>query len=337
MSARFIQDFKPRDCLNDLDKLNANAMARALPDYLRSAAGLPIKNPKNADLIRELQRDDFSLERFAREISPTHRSVNSSDFAAAMGAALTQIIADHWTNLSARLDAFTRVVEVSTYRPESLLQFDFPPISEVETEEEAPVKFSAPSVSATATGTLKSYETKITVSRQLWATHGAALATATSDYAFAAHRLELRLLSDLLVSNPLLSDNAALFDASNSNSAAFSLSALDAGMSALQSNALTPAALLVAPGKSATINTTLRQAGFDWPVVASASLPAGSWYLFSNPVEHGSILRLREKGSSRAPSVGWVNIDSSGRKGFYASCDMGFSAISRNGIYRGGV
>ena len=331
--------------LNAAEKLNCDLSRLALADYLRSNAGLPVKNPRHADLIREWHRSDMDLEKLAREISPANRSVNSSDFAAAMSIALTEIVQDVWPDLSKRLDPFCRIHEVDNFKPQALAQITFPELSEV--GEDFEPRYSAPVISATATGQLKSYESALTISRQLWATHGGALSRATVDYGYQAHRLELRLLSELLTSNPVLSDGDTLFNADNTTGpGGQSLSGLDSALNYFCTGgpsaamvgpmALSPSALLV--GNSvATWRSVLTECGFNFPVIASPWIPAGSWFVFSDPNEHASIVRLREINGSRSPSVGWVNIDSSGRKGFFASVDLGFAAVSRHGIFRGGI
>jgi hypothetical protein len=319
---------------DNLDRKNAEFIARLLPDYLRKAAGLP---HKTSDALWDLR--DSTLEQMAREIDPQHRSVNSSAFAGAMSDALTAILADAWPDLEARLNPFCRIHEVSNFQPAALVQVSFPDFSEP-TREDGPVTFSPIEVTTTGTAQLQSYETRIKVSNVVWSTFGGELAQAVARHSYAIAKLELRLLAELLTTNPVLSDTDTLFTSDNSDAGALDLAGLDKSLAWLASgnpSGLTPSGLLIAPGKEATVRTLLDAAGMSLPVLVSPDLPDGSWYLFSNPDEHAAIVRLREKGASQRPQVGWVNVPGKMQKGYYSAFDTGFSAIDRNGIFRGGV
>jgi hypothetical protein len=319
---------------DNLDRKNAEFIARLLPDYLRKAAG---REHKSSDALWDLR--DSTLEQMAREIDPQHRSVNSSAFAGAMSDALTAILADAWPDLEARLNPFCRLHEVPNFQPAAIAQVSFPDFNEPEPED-GPVSFSPIEITTTGTAQLQTYETRIKVSNQLWSTHGGELARAVARHSYAIAKLELRLLAELLTSNPTLSDSEALFTSDNSDAGALDLTGLDKALDWLASGnpqCLTASGLLIAGGKEASVKTLLTTAGLTLPVLVSPDLLTGSWYLFSNPDEHASILRLREKGASQRPQVGWANIPGKMQKGFYSAFDCGFSAIDRNGIFRGGI
>lgn len=328
------RDYTPRAMVDRLDQANADFIRRTLADYLRAGAGLKVKDPR----VHELRHS--SLDNLAAELSPHHRSVNSSDFAAAMADSLSVILADEWPDYSQRLDPFCRAQELENFQPHPVHEVTFPELSDDSVPEDAPVDFSPITITNSATAQLKTYETRIKVSRQLWSTHGESLVRATLRQAHSFYLLELRLLSELLVSNPSLSDADNLFNTSNSTASALSAGTLDSAMAWLTSgspSALTASGLLCGPGKEFSARTLLATAGVNWPVLSSPWLPNNSYYVFSNPVEHASILRLRERGSSQHPRVGWANIHNSQAKGYYAWLDCGFSAVSRAGIYRGGI
>lgn len=330
------RDYVPVRHQDALDRANADFIRRNLSDYLRQGAKLPHRN----DRVSELR--DLSLEDLAKEISPHHRSVNSSDFATAMGTALTSILLDNWPDKSARLDPFCRVFEVENFTPVAVNAVELPELTTPAEPEDGQVSIVYPSISITHTATaqLQSYETIFRVSRQLWQTHGAPLVNAVARQSLVFANLELRLLSELLNSNPVLSDSDTLFTSDNSAASALDLNSMDVAMDWLASGTppcLEASGLLIAPGKEMTARTLLESAGMTLPIVVSPWLTAGSWILFSNPSEHASILRLREKGASQLPKVGFVNVPGTDSKGYYAVHDCGFSAISRNGIYRGGV
>lgn len=325
--------------LNAAEKLNVDIMRNGLVDFLRSSAGIPIKNAKNADLIRELKRDNFDLERYAREACPHHRSVNSSDFAELMTSALTIIVRDQWAELSTKINPYARMIEVDNFNPIKFAQIQFP--DPVETSEDSPVHFAMPTIASTTVGSLRTFETAIRISQQLWQTHGQALVDASVDYSYQMFRLELKLLSELLVANPTLSDGDTLFNTENQTGSNFGLTGLDSAINHFSTDLthgpLTPGALMLHPIAAATAATIIHQAGFNWPILLSPWLPTGSWFLFANQQGSASILRLRERGSSMAPTVGWQRIPQTSAMGYYAAVDLGFRAISRHGLFRGGM
>ena len=61
------------------------------------------------------------------------------------------------------------------------------------------------------------------------------------------------------------------------------------------------------------------------------------WFLFADPTEKASILRLREKNGNQRPRMGWVNLPGKMQKGYFVNHVCGFSAVSRDGVFRGGV
>lgn len=323
-----------------LELRNAEFVKSILPDYLRKAAGLPYRK---TDTLHDLRHS--TLEDLAREIAPATRSVNSSDFAIAMSDSLTAIIADSWTDISARLNPFCRVHELRNFHPTEIHKFDFPDFNEPGEPIEDSVEFcnySTPKISSTATAQLKTYESAVRVSKELWTTFGGELVTATMRHAYSIGKLELALLSQLLNSNPALADSDNLFNASNSTSSALDINSLDLALSWLASGSpqsLTPSGLLIALGKEATARLLLKSiAGMDTlPILASPELTAGSWFLFSNPTEHASILRLRELNANPNPQIGWIRIPKTESRGYSVIHSVGFSAVDRNGIFRGGI
>ena len=323
----FIQNHNPASAL---EKANSEFVKSILPDYLRQAAGL---KHGSARQLAELRHTD--LEQLAKEISPSHRSVNSRDFADSMTDSMSALLSDIWPDYSKRLDPFCRVFEVENFKPVSVNEIIFP---EMEIQENQDLGFETSvgnpenrgrvydkvELGFSTPAQLQTFETKFRVSPQLWATHGESLARALQHQSVAFANLELRLLSGVLTQNPNLSDSAALFTAENSTASALDATTMDTALDWLATGSpacLPPSGLLIGPGKEYAARKLLTDAGMNLPIVVSPWLATGSWYLFSNPVQHAAILRLREKGGYQAPRMGWTNLFE-GQKGYFAAIDL---------------
>ena len=328
------QDYVARAAVDPLTRANAEALKRVLPQYLKKAAGLPFKD---SQLLHDIRHTDLSA--LAREISPSHRSVNAADFAMAMTDAMTSILVEEWPVYSDRLKPFVRDLALENFRQQKIVTMTLPDFVENDSEDGV-VDFGMPLLSST-TGKISTYEIRLKVSRQVWATNGAALSRAVSNVGYLMSRLELKLLAETLVSNPLLDDSQALFVAGLNSPASTpltpSVAALESVVSALQSadaGALT--GILASGSNYVAWRNVLWTSGFhEVAVMASPDLPAGHWYAFSNPQETPTVVRLKISGNTPAPQVGFQRIPKSDAHGYYSYYDCGFAGISRKGIFSG--
>jgi hypothetical protein len=329
IGARSGQDYTSTP--NELELKNAEFLARVLPEYLREAAGLPYKFYNE---VRELR--DTDLAQLAREISPQKRSVNSSNFATAISDALNSIIKETWPNCDQRLLPFVSDFPVDNFKPQNISMLNFPELSPV--VEDGITQFDKIELGATTTAEMRSYETRIKITRQLWSTHGADLTRATLEHTYATATLELRLLSLLLSSNPDLSDGDPLFKETNSTSNALTIATFDSGLGYLAESDLELSGILTGCFGKAIAKEVLVKCGMQsTPVVSSPFLNSSSYYLVADPKRKPSLLRLRERNGNKRPAVNWIRVPHSDLIGYYSAHDVGFAAISRNGIYRGGV
>lgn len=342
----FQQDYTPRAAVDPLTKLNAESVAKVLPDFLKRAAGLKFTP---SDLLHEVRYSD--LEMLAKEISPSHRSVNSADFAMAMSDALCVLLAESWLPLATQLDPLVRNIILENFKETKVVSLEMPALSEsiddIIEDQPAPARFYPPVLSSSI-GAIKTYESILKVSNQVWQTHGAALTRAIAGYAFKIANLEVRLLTELLVSNPLLADGNALFlPGTNAANPSCTLPATLETLSKVNESLLTAgggalSGFLAAPAAAIYWRDLLHKSGFtEVAVIASPDLPVNHWYAFSNPAETVSIARLRlagnmpPSGGIPMPTIGWVRIPKTMAYGYSAFYDCGFSAVSRKGIYRG--
>lgn len=299
-----------------------------LPVILAGAAGLPTANDEaTRQMIREFRHDNL-LE--IAEMAGFSRAQNSSDFAAVMSTALTTILnSQFWPEYHRRLDAISRPTPIENFHETTVASVAPPALREV--IEDGPTEFSALTITS-QTGRIKSFEAVMTVSRQVWSSLGESLVQAVSQLSKSIYQLELSLIADALTE--------ISFDTDNSTASALDISTLDSAMGWLESSALTPSALMLAPGKSATVKTLLYAANLNLNTVVNPSLPTGAWYLLANPQEKAAIgklvLRSDMMNSATAPTVQWTRVDSQ-RLGYYTALDSGFIGMDRAAIYRGGV
>ncbi|MCB1918455.1 MAG: hypothetical protein KDJ28_00580 [Candidatus Competibacteraceae bacterium] len=314
--------------MNSKTEMARLTMRNYLPVILAGAAGLPVANDEGTrQMIREFRHDNL-LE--IAEMAGFARAQNSSDFAAVMGTALSAIInANFWPEYRRRLDTIARLVPVENFNETTVATITPPALCEV--EEDAKTVFS-PLTITSQTGKIKTFEAVMTVSRQVWSSLGESLVQAVSQLSKSIYELELSLIAEALTE--------INFDTDNSTASALDITTLDSAMGWLESSALTPSALMLAPGKTATVKTLLDAANLDFNLVVNPSLPPGAWYLLANPKEKAAIgklvLRSDLMNNALAPRIGWTRIDTS-RIGYYLPHDTGFIGMDRTAVYRGGV
>ncbi len=251
-----------------LSRQHADILRTALANVLRRNAGLPVK--KITGLLREYA--GCSLEQLARELAPGQSyPLETPEFRAALATALTAILADPFNDLDLVAPlCVTEVVESDA----QVLTLPLP------------------------------------VDDDQWRTPGATLTRTVYDHGRTFRLMELKSLSLLLTSNPQV-DNAPLFEEGiNQTSDALTVESLNTALAYLARYeinsdyaALEPAALLIGPGRRASVGKTLRSCGFDsLPIYISPWLAPRAWYLL--PKDHPALIRLVGK-DREAPEVHW--------------------------------
>lgn len=173
----------------------------------------------------------------------------------------------------------------------------------------------------------------------------------------AAAETEARLLVDLLLSNPTMGDDVALFHASHGNLAGaggtVSESTLDAARLAMRLQkgldgetpiSVTPKFLLVAPDLETTAEKALTQIqpistadanpfGGRLEILVDPRLPENAWYIFADPAI-APVLEYAYLSSAQGPQLasrdGWEVL---GRE-FRVILDFGCGAVDWRGAYR---
>lgn len=251
-----------------LSRQHADILRTALANVLRHNAGLPVK--KITGLLREYA--GCSLEQLARELAPGQSyPLETPDFRTALETALTVILADPFNDLD--LVAPLCVTEA------------------VESEAQA---LTLP----------------LPVDDGLWDTPGATLTRTVYDHGRTFRLMELKALSLLLTRNPLVNGEPVFQEGINQTADALSISTLDSALAYLARYevngdyaALEPAALLIGPGRRASVGKTLRSCGFDsLPISISPWLAPRAWYLL--PKDRPALIRRVVK-DREAPEVHW--------------------------------
>lgn len=329
---------------NELNDKNKEFVERFLPSFLLNAAGLPFPDKMRAPVRGARDKD---LECLAQEVAYQERrslATRSMDWAIAISDAMSTILNSVFDQNDV-LGPAVRDVFVDNFKTTDLQTITLPDLEE-EAPEGGAVEFSPLAIATAATGQISTYSLRMRLGRQVWQSQGGAIAQAMVDAGRLTRRLEARLLSELLVSNPTV-NGSPLFDdpgpGSNSGACALSPTTLEDALDWLISYAhgdsyanLAPGALLVGPGCRAAAGATLRECAMESPIIQLAWLPAGSWYVLPRPTEHPVFARLRVAGSSGKPAVDWKKKAADMQIKFSLNYDIGFSTLSRC-CYRGGV
>ncbi len=158
-------------------------------------------------------------------------------------------------------------------------------------------------------------------------------------------RVETRLVTELLTSNPVMPDEAAMFDSSNTVAQALDDETLGIAMKVLRQASEQPDAalnlaakhLVVAPELELSANKLVHEAGLGIEVSALADLPAGRWFLLPDPDLHPVIGRLRLRGSSEPLVLVGAGRRLSDRLAVKVRLDTNAAFLRRTGIIRGGA
>lgn len=206
--------------------------------------------------------------------------------------------------------------------------------------------------SGTLTAGIKTFGRNISITRQVIVNDDVKLLASLAGNAGAnAARLEAGLVYGLLESNPTLADGELLFHADHGNTVAAPLAtgSLSDGMAALKTQPtpaglaadLDAAYLVVAAELELAARTYLHGAGMDnITVIASASLPAGRWYLFADPAQAPVIAVLHLDARRDGMTIGPASTrDGVSRDGVQMGIrfDVGVVVVGRVGAVRGGV
>ena len=315
---------------------NSTLLCRAgtrelLPSILAAAAGWPIDESQRHRIADYRHDSLIDLARLSGQMSTRSDTAVGKEFVDAMSSAYSAIVHESlWPAYRASLDKVARAIPVENFKNSDVITLEPPPFLETR-EDQEPVfgNFTATKV----TGKLRTFESVCTISRQTWSTLGESLSAAVESVLVKLYQLELSLAAETLISG-------ISFDASNSTASALSTATLDAAMGFLEEQGLKPAALLLAPGRSATVAKAVRDSGLELELISVPNLATGSWYLIPSPNERPVLGRLFLKSdfvkNTLQPSISWTKVNSQ-IYGLYIARDIGYAALHADAIYRGGV
>ena len=269
-----------------------------LPRIMGLAAGLPVKRDRS-DILSDFRHDSLeSLAALAGYPNPRQ----NRDFAQLMAASLSRVIqSNFWPVYQSRLDAVAGLIPIEDFKTATIATIATPELREV--DEAAEPVFSALSATTT-TGKIRSFESIMRVSTQVWSTLGADLVRAVSGLSQNIYSLHLQLIAECLQSIQF-TDNT-----SNATIAA----GLDAALACLERKYCTGASIIAAPGQTAAASKAIRESGLSIAVIANPFLAAGEWYMVPSPAEKVVIGKLiltsdAMNGVTGAPSVQWTKVD----------------------------
>ena len=305
-----------------------------LPRIMGLAAGLPVKRDRS-DILSDYRHDSLdSLAGLAGYPNPRQ----NRDWAQLMSASLTKVITSNfWPVYQSRLDQCAGIIPLENFKDTTIATIAPPDLHEV-FEDQEPI-FS-PLTATTTTGKIRSFESIMRVSTQVWSTLGADLVRAVSGLSQNIYALHLQLIAECLQGITFTADNSS----GNSLVIAAGLPALatglDGALASLERRYCTGAVIITAPGQTASASMAIKECGLNITVIANPFLTASEWYLLPSPAEKTVIGRLvlisDAFNGAGNPAIQWTKIDNQ-RYGYYCPVDVGYSAINTDCIYRGGV
>ena len=295
-----------------------------LPRIMGLAAGLPVKRDRS-DILADYRHDTLdTLAGLAGYPNPRQ----NRDWAQLMSASLTKVITSNfWPVYQSRLDAVAGIIPLENFKDTTIATIATPDLHEV-FEDQEPI-FS-PLTATTTTGKIRSFESIMRVSTQVWSTLGADLVKAVSGLSQNIYALHLQLIAECLQSIQF-TDNT-----SNATIAA----GLDAALACLERKYCTGAVIITAPGQTAAASKAINECGLNIAVIANPFINAGEWYLLPNPAEKTVIGRLvlisDAFNGAGNPAIQWTKIDNQ-RYGYYCPVDVGYASVNEDCCFRGGV
>ena len=304
-----------------------------LPRIMGLAAGLPVKRDRS-DILADYRHDTLdTLAGLAGYPNPRQ----NRDWAQLMSASLTKVITSNfWPVYQSRLDAVAGIIPLENFKDTTIATIATPDLHEV-FEDQEPI-FS-PLTATTTTGKIRSFESIMRVSTQVWSTLGADLVRAVSGLSQNIYSLHLQLIAECLQSIQFTDNNSsgnALVIAAGLPALA---TALDNALACLERKYCTGSVIITAPGQTASASMAIKECGLSIQIVANPFLTASEWYLLPNPAEKTVIGRLvlisDAFNGAGNPAIQWTKIDNQ-RYGYYCPIDVGYSAIN-DCVFRGGV
>ena len=300
----------------------------------------------------ELCGEKFNAET-GRSNPPHAAGFGTSDFKNALADLIRDVIVRRFTSLGAHR-RFCKQTFLPNFMPSKFGTIDL----DVQLEERPELgEFRSLLLIADTDGlnaNVKTYGTNINVSRAVvLADDIELLAGVSANVGSAASRLESSAVYGLIESNPTLGDGQPMFHNSFSNIEAFALDAthLGSAIGRLRTNPtptglaaeLDAAFLIVSAEQELAAAKLVHEAGMDnkIAVIASASLPAGRWYVMAAP-EQSPVIRLLQLAGSRSGFA--IGPAGSKDKAFVTDgtpigirFDFGAVPVGRVGIVKGGA
>lgn len=179
-----------------------------------------------------------------------------------------------------------------------------------------------------------------------------AVTSGIESFISAAFRVEWEMFSSLLTNNALLADGVPWFDATAGNlltATSLDSGGMSAARSALRSAPAENGKPADAKARSLVVPSDLEQTALELVqllpsneqlrVVATAGLPAGTWFLLSDPRENPSVGRCTIAGPNGVSVTFENGADrlSSDATAVRSRHDVGFAPLSRTGIVRADI